>query len=246
MKYAAWVALSAALAGCLVLGSAALPGGGDLVLVPGSQAAAADSPAEKPPAKAAALPPLKVDRNAQRLSDQPAPRNKPGGLPPLKVDRGAPLLLDESAPKSRPKPKGPVADNQACFVCHTNYQDEPMAAVHADNNVGCVKCHGESIPHRNDENNTTPPGTMFPPDKIELNCITCHDTHDAPAKKVLALWKERSAKSLVPGEVLCTDCHGEHRLSLRSVRWDKATGRLLTGAKPTTQPAAAGPPPPAK
>jgi hypothetical protein len=86
---------------------------------------------------------------------------------------------------------------------------------------------------------------MFPAEKIELNCITCHETHDAPAKKVLAMWKERSAKRLLPDEILCTDCHGEHRLSLRTVRWDKATRRLLTGAKLTTAPSA-GPPPQAK
>jgi len=239
MKCAGWVALSTVLAGSLAALLAAMPAGGRL-------AAAAEPPGSKPPEKTGGLPPLRVDRNAQRLSDRPAPKNKPGGLPPLKVDRGAPLLLDEPAPSKRPKPKGPVADNQSCFVCHTNYQDETMAAVHADNNVGCMKCHGESIAHRNDENNTTPPDAMFPAAKIELNCITCHETHDAPAKKVLALWKERSAKCLVPGEILCTDCHGEHRLSLRSVRWDKATGRLLTGAKPTTQPPAADPPPQAK
>jgi len=218
MKYAAWVALSIVLAGCLVICLSTLPGGGGFTAV--SPAVAADSS----PARSA---------------------GKAGALPPLKVDRSAPLLLDEPAPKKPSKSKGPVADNHSCFVCHANYQDESMAVVHAEANVGCMKCHGESIAHRNDENNITPPGTMYPAEKIDAACVACHETHDAPAKKVLALWMERSAKRLVPDEIVCTDCHGEHRLKLRTVRWDKRTGRLLTGAKPQPQPAA-GPPPRAK
>jgi len=219
MKYAAWVVWSAVLAGCLAIGVfLVLGGGGDLVPLP--QAVAAASPAAKPPAKAAALPALKVDRNA-------------------------PLLLDEPPPRKPSKSKGPVADNHSCFVCHTNYQDESMAVAHADANVGCIKCHGESIAHRNDENNITPPGTMYPPEKIEASCLTCHETHDAPAKKVLARWKERCPTKTDFAEILCTDCHGEHRLKLRTVRWDKRTGQLLTGAKPQPKPAA-GPPPRAK
>ena len=29
----------------------------------------------------------------------------------------------------------------------------------------------------------------------------------------------------------CTDCHGDHRLRLRTVRWDKKTGKLLRSGK---------------
>lgn len=151
------------------------------------------------------------------------------GPPPLKVDKGAPLLLDE--PKAKPEVNpgdGPMADNSACHVCHTNYQEETLAVEHARANVGCMKCHGVSNAHRNDENNTTPPDTMYPTAKIESMCGECHDTHDAPAKKVLARWKERCpAKDIA--QAICTDCHGEHRLKLRTVQWDKRTGKLLVG-----------------
>lgn len=152
-------------------------------------------------------------------------------LPALKVDRSAPLLLDEPAEKkSATKTKGPKADNHACHVCHTNYSEEWLAVTHAENDVGCVKCHGESIAHRNDENNITPPDTMYPADGIDKACVKCHETHDAPAQKVLARFAERCPSKKCGDPVICTDCHGDHRLKLRSVRWDKKTGKLLTGA----------------
>lgn len=149
--------------------------------------------------------------------------------PPLKVDRSKPLLLESPKPSEpKKKPEGPVADNSACFVCHTNYQDESLASVHALENVGCVRCHGASLAHRNDENNTTPPDKMYPAEAIDPACAECHDTHDAPARKVLARWKERCPQKTDFSQVVCTDCHGEHRLKLRSVRWDKKSGKLLT------------------
>jgi len=157
-------------------------------------------------------------------------------LPALKVEKNAPLLLDEPAEKKAPaKGKGPKADNHACFVCHTNYQDESMAVEHANANVGCVKCHGESIAHRNDENNITPPDIMYPAVKIDTACVECHETHDVPAKKVLARWKEKCATKTDFNSLVCTDCHGDHRLKLRTVRWDKSTGKLLTGAAPQSK-----------
>ena len=158
-------------------------------------------------------------------------------LPPLKVDRSAPLLLDAPAEKKpSSKSKGPKADNHACHVCHTNYQEECLAVTHADANVGCVKCHGESIAHRNDENNITPPDTMYPTEGIDAACVKCHETHDAPARKVLARYTERCAGKKSPDQVVCTDCHGEHRLKLRTGRRDKKTGKLISGsgAKPAS------------
>ncbi len=146
--------------------------------------------------------------------------------PPLKVDKSAPLLLDEPKTKPAEKADGPVADNSACHVCHTNYQEESLAVSHAKADVGCVKCHGVSMAHRNDENNTTPPDKMYPSGRIETMCEECHETHDAPAKKVLTRFRERCPGKDIT-QVLCTDCHGEHRLKLRTVQWDKATGKLL-------------------
>ncbi len=156
--------------------------------------------------------------------------------PPLKVDRSKPLLLEEpkAPPEGKKKPEGPVADNSACFVCHTNYQEESVASVHALENIGCVRCHGASLAHRNDENNTTPPDKMYPAEAIDPACVECHDTHDAPARKVLARWKERCPQKTDFSQVVCTDCHGEHRLKLRTVRWDKKSGKLLSAGSSGT------------
>jgi hypothetical protein len=161
---------------------------------------------------------------------------KPSAPPPLVVDMSAPLLLDEPTENEKSSPAGEnraAADNTACFVCHAGYEEEPLASRHATANVGCVDCHGTSYPHRNDENNTTPPDIMYPADRIDLSCQECHTTHDVPAAKVVAQWQQlRSAKTDLKTTV-CTDCHGDHRMTLRTVRWDKKTGKLLrTGGTP--------------
>jgi len=155
---------------------------------------------------------------------------KPKGPPPLVVGKDAPRLSDEPAktPTAADGSKGPVADNTACYCCHTNYREESFAQYHAKANVGCVECHGESLPHRNDEDNITPPDILYAPDGIEQNCKKCHDTHDAPAAKVIAMWQEKCPARTNPNDLFCTDCHGEHRLKFRTVWWDKKTGELGT------------------
>ncbi len=157
---------------------------------------------------------------------------KPAGPPPLVIDKNPPRLSD-GPPEKDPwdVPAGPVADNTACYCCHANYEKEPLAQEHAKANVGCVKCHGASHKHRNDENNVTPPDTMFPPEKIDPGCRQCHKTHDVAATLVIKRWQERCGTKAKPKEIVCTDCHGEHRLKSRSVRWDKSTGKLIIPGK---------------
>ncbi len=158
--------------------------------------------------------------------DGETPTKKPGGLPPLKIDRGSPLLLEEGPKKPAKKPIGNVADNSACFCCHTNYEEESLAVGHANENVGCVECHGKSYEHRDDEDNITPPDVMYWPEKIDPKCGECHEEHDAPAKKVIARWQERCPEKTDPSGLVCTDCHGQHRLKFRTVWWDKKTRKL--------------------
>jgi hypothetical protein len=155
------------------------------------------------------------------------PGTKPAGPPPLEVDKSAPLLLDEPKKGHEAQPEGPVADNGACFVCHTNYQQEPLARVHAKANVGCVKCHGRSSAHRNDEDNITPPDIMYPAGRIDAACKKCHEEHNVAAVKVIARWQQNCPAKTDPTRINCTDCHGQHRLTLRTVRWDKETRKLL-------------------
>jgi hypothetical protein len=150
-------------------------------------------------------------------------------LPPLILDDDEPLLLleePEEEEKSAAELKA-LTESQPCFVCHVNYQEEPLAVGHAKMGFSCVTCHGDSFAHRNDENNTTPPDTMYPPDQIAKKCGECHKTHDAPARKVVARWQKRCAHKIDPKTIVCTDCHGQHRLKIRTVQWDKKTGKLL-------------------
>ena len=172
------------------------------------------------------------------------PPAKAPPLPALKVDKSAPLLLDEPAAKEA-KSEAFLRINDACFVCHGNYREEPMAVSHAKEDVSCIDCHGASLAHRNDEDNITPPDKMYPFTKIEAGCqADCHDTHDAPAREVLKRWQERCPQKTDYAQIVCTDCHGFHRLARRSVRWDKDTGALLMRAPkpdPAEKPAPAKP-----
>jgi len=155
---------------------------------------------------------------------------KSGGPPPLVVDKDAPLLLDEptQTQKAAAKMSKPgAADNAPCLVCHVNYKAEPLARQHAGQKIGCVKCHGDSFAHRNDENNTTPPEIMYPLEKIDKACKKCHPTHDVPPVKVIARWLARRSAKTDLKQIVCTDCHGQHRLKVRTVRWDKQTGKLI-------------------
>ncbi len=127
-----------------------------------------------------------------------------------------------SAPKPKPgAAKVPVANNSACFVCHVNFQEEELAVTHAKAGVGCVKCHGKSRAHTDDEANLIPPEIMYAKAKINASCLKCH-----PAAKL-----SESHKPVLAGtetkHPYCIDCHGEHRVPHRTRHWNKDTGKLL-------------------
>lgn len=182
------------------------------------------------------------------------------GLPPLVIDTSAPLLLDEPGEEEQALADAntkAAKENTACFVCHGNYRAEFIVKRHAQVNIGCFHCHGESSAHQNDENNTTPPETMYSADMIEPLCRKCHTTHsispnkiianylmkktkepepscegchesdDVRPEKIIARWKEQNLEKIEPEKIVCTDCHGEHRMKVRTIIWDKKTGKLL-------------------
>ena len=159
-----------------------------------------------------------------------------GGLPPLVIDKS--LRLDEP---DKQADTSHLKINQSCFVCHNNYQEEPMVTWHAKEGVGCVDCHGKSLAHRNDEDNITPPDVMFRMDTIEKACQECHEEHIAWPRDVLALWQQRCPEKEDFSTVVCTDCHGQHRLERRVVQWDKRTGKLQVRKPKAEDPAAAKP-----
>lgn len=165
---------------------------------------------------------------ARVRADEPQTQ-APKPLPALEVEADAPLL--DAAPTAVPtKPGATAADNAACFVCHANYKQEALTLKHAAQGLACTACHGASEAHRNDENNITPPDVMFPLATLDGACRKCHATHDAPARAVVARFRDRvEGRGEALEGLVCTSCHGEHRLDHRTVRWDRATGKLLGG-----------------
>jgi len=123
-----------------------------------------------------------------------------------------PLLVDNS-PNA-----GPWADNSRCFVCHVNYMQDVLAASHAGANIGCKDCHGESDAHIADESwasggTGTPPEVMYPRAKINPACMACHP------KDKIGTEEHQSVVAGTGAEQVCTDCHGNHRLTHRRCKW---------------------------
>jgi len=103
-----------------------------------------------------------------------------------------------------------LADNSRCYVCHIFYEVDELTYIHAKADIGCERCHGASNGHCSDKDNITSPDIMYPAEKVNSSCKSCH-----PDGK------------LGGGKKYCTDCHGEHRLSHRTRKWDKTTGKLI-------------------
>ncbi|MHC4678778.1 MAG: hypothetical protein ACYTEK_08775 [Planctomycetota bacterium] len=124
--------------------------------------------------------------------------------------------------------------NDFCSACHYGFDEEKLAARHRQAGIGCERCHGESERHRSDEDNVTPPEIMYPKDKINPTCMMCHPRHEiqhaAHHKKLLAGAKTilDSASESDGHQLYCTTCHArKHRINVRTIQWNKATGELL-------------------
>ena len=142
-------------------------------------------------------------------------KEQTGQEPPLLLaeqDYQEPLLLleDSNGDENTDLDTDSLADNNRCYVCHINYEVDELTSIHAKAYIGCERCHGASDAHCSDEDNITPPDIMYPVEKINAFCKSCH-----PDGK------------LSGGKKYCTDCHGEHRLSHRTRKWNKATGKLI-------------------
>ena len=156
----------------------------------------------------------------------------PSKPPPLELDDAEPLRLDPTPRPASTATSKPIADNSSCLVCHANFRKEGLAATHASNAVSCAACHGPSVAHRNDEANVIPPDRMFPVESIDASCARCHEGHDVEPRAVVKRFLERSAKQNDLKSLVCTSCHGEHRMAVRTVRWDRKTGKLVSAVKP--------------
>jgi hypothetical protein len=134
------------------------------------------------------------------------------------------------------KPAESFVANPFCKVCHLDFDEEELALKHEIWGIGCERCHGESFRHRSDEANITPPEIMYPKERVNPSCMSCHprqdiqDTkdHDPILEAGLSSFEE-ATPSGKDAKKYCTDCHGsKHRvIRVRTTHWDKATGALL-------------------
>ncbi len=124
--------------------------------------------------------------------------------------------------------------NEFCAACHYAFGEEKLALTHEKAGIGCERCHGESERHRSDEDNVTPPEIMYPKNKIIPTCMMCHPRHEIKHVKHHARLL-KGAKTIFDSDsqtkgrqMYCTTCHAkEHRINVRTIRWNKATGELL-------------------
>jgi len=142
----------------------------------------------------------------------------------------------KAVPSPDLKPGDSFVANPYCLVCHLDFDEEELALQHEIWGIGCERCHGESFRHRSDEANLTPPEIMYPKERINPSCMSCHprqdiqDTkdHDPILEAGLSTFEE-ATPSGANAKKYCTDCHGsKHRvLRVRATHWDKATGAVL-------------------
>lgn len=104
-----------------------------------------------------------------------------------------------------------LGQNMACYVCHMTFVQEELARTHLHAEVGCVKCHGLSAAHANDEDiGATAPDISYDRDQVDASCRKCHNSHEASPRSVIRRFVDRQ---LDPNEpAVCTDCHGEHKI----------------------------------
>lgn len=173
--------------------------------------------------------------SGERVVEPPSrlPTERPAAHPNSGERRAA---LPRAAALPAPAAPGASADNTRCFVCHANYEDEPLSVTHATNNIGCIRCHGVSSPHSTDEDGLTAPDRMFRKELLRLNCLTCHDwvkliASDKTKLDRADLKDKPDHQAVLEGRVrdkrFCTDCHGEHRMYFRTRTWDKRSGVLV-------------------
>jgi Cytochrome c554 and c-prime len=101
--------------------------------------------------------------------------------------------------------------NAACLVCHLTFVKEDLVKTHQKKGVGCIKCHGPSVAHANDEHiGATKPDITYTRAKVDASCAKCHANHDVPPRKVIARFLNRKLpRQPAP---ICTDCHGTHKI----------------------------------
>ena len=130
---------------------------------------------------------------------------------PLAVLAGLSAAVGSARPRAAAEGVAdPMGPNGACYVCHMTFVREELTRTHLARKVTCVKCHGLSAKHANDEDiGATKPDRPYTREQVNAMCRKCHRRHDVPPEDVVARWLERE---LTQTPTVCTDCHGTHRL----------------------------------
>jgi hypothetical protein len=164
------------------------------------------------------------------------PPDEPAERPPAK--KGARKKTAAKGRTADAEPGGvidPTGPNAACYVCHVTFVHEELSKVHLAAQVDCIKCHGLSAAHANDEHvGATKPDIVFKRGQIDGMCIDCHEEHDVPARKVVARFVERK---LTGAGAACTECHGTHKIE----EADDAASGLSSAAGDPQRPRGAAP-----
>jgi len=137
----------------------------------------------------------------------------PAGSAPCGAARptGPDPKADSPAEEPSAETLDPLGPNAACYVCHMTFVREAISRVHAAAKVGCIRCHGLSADHANDENvGATPPDRRYRREDVDQACGDCHKTHRAWPQDVVARFLRRQLPADRPA--ICTDCHGRHRI----------------------------------
>lgn len=113
---------------------------------------------------------------------------------------------------------GYMEDNQSCMVCHLDFEEEKISAVHLKKGITCAGCHGDSEAHRGDEWNIIRPDVIWGRAEMGPFCKQCHKKHPHGEKyqAFLEKWldKRRSTGRWVTRESVCLDCHGNHAIAI--------------------------------
>jgi len=120
----------------------------------------------------------------------------------------------------------PLSVNANCYLCHIPFVREEISKVHFAEKITCIKCHGLSAAHANDEDiGATKPDITYGQDQVDKMCRECHETHDTPARAVIARFSQRK---LSDAAAVCTDCHGHHRIEEPAIEQPAADGEKDT------------------
>ena len=113
---------------------------------------------------------------------------------------------------------GYMEDNESCLVCHLDFKNEDISAVHLDAGVTCAACHGDSEAHRADEWNVVRPDVLWGRAEMDVFCKQCHPKHKTGKvyDEFMVEWfnKRRPTGRYITDDSPCLDCHGEHALTV--------------------------------